>query len=151
MAHTESEISIEEKLKALYELQRVDSEIDKIKILRGELPLEVQDLEDEIAGLDTRLQNLEEEVKNLDVAISTKKTEIVNANALIKKYKEQQDNVRNNREFDSLSKEVEFQTLEIELCEKRIREFTAQIKSKKEIIESSSATLNQECAREKAQ
>lgn len=143
MAHTESEISIEEKLKALYELQRVDSEIDKIKILRGELPLEVQDLEDEIAGLDTRLQNLEEEVKNLDVAISTKKTEIVNANALIKKYKEQQDNVRNNREFDSLSKEVEFQTLEIELCEKRIREFTAQIKSKKEIIESSSATLKE--------
>jgi hypothetical protein len=143
MAHTESEISIEEKLRALYELQRVDSEIDKIKILRGELPLEVQDLEDEIAGLDTRLQNLEEEVKNLDVAISTKKNEIVNANTLIKKYKEQQDNVRNNREFDSLSKEIEFQTLEIELCEKRIREFTAQIKSKKEIIESSSATLKE--------
>jgi predicted nucleic acid-binding Zn-ribbon protein len=143
MAHTESEISIEEKLKALYELQRVDSEIDKIKILRGELPLEVQDLEDEIAGLDTRLQNLEEEVKNLDVAISTKKNEIVNSNSLIKKYKEQQDNVRNNREFDSLSKEIEFQTLEIELCEKRIREFTAQIKSKKEIIESSSTTLKE--------
>ncbi|HOT14803.1 MAG TPA: C4-type zinc ribbon domain-containing protein [Bacteroidales bacterium] len=143
MAHTESEISIEEKLRALYELQRVDSEIDKIKILRGELPLEVQDLEDEIAGLDTRLQNLEEEVKNLDVAISTKKNEIVNANALIKRYKEQQENVRNNREFDSLSKEIEFQTLEIELCEKRIREFTAQIKNKKEIIESSSATLKE--------
>src|SRR5512137_1507345 len=106
----EPEISVEERLRALYGLQLVDSEIDKIKILRGELPLEVQDLEDEIAGLDTRVQNFQEEIKNLDSAITSKKTEIVNANALIKKYKEQQDNVRNNREFDSLSKEIEFQT-----------------------------------------
>jgi predicted nucleic acid-binding Zn-ribbon protein len=138
-----TEISIEERLKALYELQTVDSEIDKIKILRGELPLEVQDLEDELAGLETRIQNLEEEIKGLESAVSAKKTEIVNANSLIKKYQEQQNNVRNNREYDSLSKEIEFQTLEIELCEKRIREFTAQIKSKKETIDSSIAHLNE--------
>jgi uncharacterized protein len=138
-----TEISIEERLKALFELQRVDTEIDKIKILRGELPLEVQDLEDELEGLETRIKNLEDEIKSLDSAISAKKSEITNANSLIKKYKEQQDNVRNNREYDSLSKEIEFQTLEIELCEKRIREFTVQVKAKKEIIDQSKAHLNE--------
>jgi predicted nucleic acid-binding Zn-ribbon protein len=138
-----TEISIEERLKALFELQRVDSEIDKIKILRGELPLEVQDLEDELAGLETRITNFEEEIKGLESAVAAKKSEITNANGLIKKYKEQQNNVRNNREFDSLSKEIEFQTLEIELCEKRIREFSAQVKSKKEVIDSSKAHLNE--------
>ena len=107
-------------------MQQVHSEIDKINILRGELPLEVQDLEDEIAGLQTRIKNFQDEVKQLDTASANKKNEIVNAKNLIKKYEEQQNNVRNNREFDSLSKEIEFQTLEIELCEKRIREFTAQ-------------------------
>jgi uncharacterized protein len=137
-----TEISIEERLKALFELQRVDTEIDKIKILRGELPLEVQDLEDELAGLETRIKNLEDEIKSLDSAVSAKKAEITNANSLIKKYKEQQDNVRNNREYDSLSKEIEFQTLEIELCEKRIREFTVQVKAKKEVIDQSKAHLN---------
>jgi predicted nucleic acid-binding Zn-ribbon protein len=130
----ELEISVEEKLKALFELQKVDSEIDKIRILRGELPLEVEDLEDEIAGLGTRISNYEDEVASLEVAINNKKGEIKNSQELVKKYKEQQDNVRNNREFESLSKEIEFQTLEVELCEKRIREFTAQVKSKKEII-----------------
>lgn len=149
MAHEKSkvtenvEISIEERLKALFELQRVDSEIDKIKILRGELPLEVQDLEDELAGLETRMKNLEEEIKGLESAVNAKKNEITNANSLIKKYQEQQNNVRNNREYDSLSKEIEFQTLEIELCEKRIREFSSQIKSKKETIDSSKAHLNE--------
>jgi predicted nucleic acid-binding Zn-ribbon protein len=138
-----TEISIEERLKALFELQRIDSDIDKIKILRGELPLEVQDLEDELAGLETRITNLEEEIKGLDSAVTAKKNEITNANGLIKKYKEQQNNVRNNREFDSLSKEIEFQTLEIELCEKRIREYSAQIKSKKETIDSSKAHLHE--------
>ena len=133
----ESDISIEEKLKALYELQKVDTEIDKIKILRGELPLEVQDLEDEIAGLETRIKNLEEETASLDSAIAAKKNEILNSNSLIVKYKEQQENVRNNREFDSLSKEIEFQTLEIELSEKRIREFSVLLKQKKDITESS--------------
>jgi predicted nucleic acid-binding Zn-ribbon protein len=138
-----TEISIEERLRALYELQKVDSEIDKIKILRGELPLEVQDLEDEIAGLETRIKNLDDEIKGLDSAVAVKKNDIVNSTGLIKKYKEQQENVRNNREFDSLSKEVEFQTLEIELCEKRIKEFSSQIKNKKEIIESSQSHLNE--------
>jgi len=138
-----TEASIEEKLKALFEMQHVDSEVDKIKILRGELPLEVQDLEDEIEGLDTRIKNLEDEIKSLDVAVANKKNEIVNSTSLIKKYKEQQNNVRNNREFDSLSKEVEFQTLEIELCEKRIKEFTTQVKSKQENIKSSKETLDE--------
>ena len=138
-----AEISIEERLKALFELQRVDTEIDKIKILRGELPLEVQDLEDELAGLETRITNLEEEIKGLESAVTAKKNEINNANGLIKKYKEQQNNVRNNREYDSLSKEIEFQTLEIELCEKRIREFSTQIKSKKETIDGSKSHLNE--------
>jgi len=138
-----ADISIEEKLRALFELQKVDSEIDKIRILRGELPLEVQDLEDEIAGLETRVKNLEGEVKSLETAISNKKTEIAQAKDLIKKYQEQQNNVRNNREYDSLSKEIEYQTLEIELCEKRIKEFTAQIALKKEAIDQATALLNE--------
>ena len=128
------ELPIEEKLKALYKMQQVHSEIDKINILRGELPLEVQDLEDEIAGLNTRIKNFKDEIKQLETLVSNKKNEIVNAQALIKKYQEQQNNVRNNREFDSLSKEIEFQTLEIELCEKRIREFVAQNSEKQESI-----------------
>lgn len=137
----ETEVSVEERLRALYSLQLVDSEIDKIKTLRGELPLEVQDLEDEIAGLETRLGNLREEVVNLDKAVSKKNIEISEAEALIKKYEEQQKNVRNNREFDSLSKEIEFQNLEIELFNKKIREFNAQIEEKKMVIADSEAIL----------
>ena len=133
-AREDKNISIEEKLRALYELQNVVSDIDKIKTLRGELPLEVQDLEDEIAGLKTRLVNLDDEVKNLDTAINNKKISIKDSKALIEKYTEQQNNVRNNREFDSLSKEIEFQNLEIELSEKRIKEFTAEMAQKKEAI-----------------
>jgi uncharacterized protein len=139
----EAEYSIEEKLNALYHLQKVHSGIDKIKILRGELPLEVQDLEDEIAGLETRIQNYQDEIKSLDTAVHNKKNEIVAANELIKKYTEQQNNVRNNREFDSLSKEMEFQKLEIELCEKRIREFTSQSNEKKTYIESAKKSLEE--------
>jgi len=119
----------------------VVSEIDKIKTLRGELPLEVQDLEDEIAGLRTRLVNLEDEIKTLETAINNKKIAIKDAQALIAKYTEQQNNVRNNREFDSLSKEIEFQTLEIELAEKRIKEFTTEMVEKKETIDSSKTLL----------
>jgi predicted nucleic acid-binding Zn-ribbon protein len=121
----EKEITVEDKLKALYELQKVVSQIDEIKILRGELPLEVQDLEDEIIGLNTRLENYETEIADIIATIASKKVEIEEARIKIAKYKEQQDNVRNNREYDNLSKEIEFQTLEIELCEKRIREYTA--------------------------
>ena len=131
------EVSIQEKLKMLYELQTVASEIDKINTLRGELPLEVQDLEDEIVGLKTRLTNYSDEIKSLNIAIANKKAEIKESKTKIDKYKEQQENVRNNREFDSLSKEVEFQTLEIELSEKKIREFTIEIKTKTEAAESS--------------
>jgi len=138
-----AEYSIEDKLNALFQLQKVHSGIDKIKILRGELPLEVQDLEDEIAGLETRIQNYQEEIKNLDTAVHNKKNEIVAANELIKKYTEQQSNVRNNREFDSLSKEVEFQKLEIELCEKRIREFTVQSNEKRTSIDLAKKTLEE--------
>lgn len=120
----EKEITVEDKLFALYDLQKVVSKIDDIKILRGELPLEVQDLEDEIIGLNTRLEHFEKEIADLQQAISAKKHEIEDAGVKISRYKEQQDNVRNNREYDNLSKEIEFQSLEIELCEKRIREYT---------------------------
>ncbi|KPL22753.1 MAG: hypothetical protein AMS23_07460 [Bacteroides sp. SM1_62] len=138
-----AEMSVKEKLKALYELQQVDTEIDKIKILRGELPLEVQDLEDEIEGLETRISNIEAEVKSLQEAISKKNNEITNAQSLIKKYEEQQNNVRNNREYDSLSKEIEFQTLEIELAEKRKKEFSEQVAEKEQHIDESNVILDE--------
>jgi hypothetical protein len=138
-----SEFTVEERLSALADLQVVHSKIDKIKTLRGELPLEVQDLEDEIAGLETRMSKLEDDIKELDTNISNKKHEIEESTSLIKKYKDQQNNVRNNREFDSLSKEIEYQSLEIELCEKRIREFTAQKKEKEELIGTSQELLNE--------
>jgi len=139
----ESEISVEERLRALYSLQLVDSEIDKIATLRGELPLEVQDLEDEIVGLETRLGNLKEEVVTLEKSVSKKNNEITDAETLIKKYEEQQKNVRNNREFDSLSKEMEYQNLEIELFNKKIREFNVQIEEKKVVIGESEAILSE--------
>lgn len=135
------ELSVEEKLRALFELQENDTKIDKIKILRGELPLEVGDLEDEIAGLETRISNLKEELETLALAIKSKQNNILEAKALIKKYEEQQMNVRNNREFDSLTKEIEFQKLEIELFEKRIREFTYQTQEKSLAITESESLL----------
>ena len=138
-----AEMSVKEKLKALYDLQQVDTDIDKIKILRGELPLEVQDLEDEIEGLETRVGNIESEMKSLQEAISKKNNEITNAQSLIKKYEEQQNNVRNNREYDSLSKEIEFQTLEIELAEKRKKEFSEQVEEKEVHIADSTAILDE--------
>lgn len=139
----EKDITIEEKLRALYELQIVVSEGDKIKTLRGELPLEIQDLEDSITGLKTRISNLEDEINNLDTSINNKKNAIKESKSLIDKYTEQQNNVRNNREFDSLSKEIEFQNLEIQLSEKRIKEFTSEIESKKEFIETSAVDLKE--------
>jgi len=137
------DLAIEDKLKAMYELQMVDSEIDKIKILRGELPLEVRDLEDEIAGLETRIKNHEDEAKGLKTAISNKKNEIKESDALIKKYNAQQAKVRNNREYDSISKEIEFQSLEIQLSEKRIKEFTATMNEKKLMIEDATKVLKE--------
>ncbi len=138
-----NEMSVEEKLKALYQLQTLVSEIDKIKTLRGELPLEVQDLEDEVTGLTTRIEKIKGEIEDLKSNIASKKIEIETAKASIEKYKGQQENVRNNREFDVLSKEIEFQTLEVELCEKRIKEYTAAAKSKEEDIAKSTETLEE--------
>lgn len=138
-----NELTTADRLKLLYQLQQVDSEIDNIRILRGELPLEVQDLEDEVTGLETRINKAKEEVKKLNDEITNKLNEIKEAEALIKKYEEQQMNVRNNREFDSLSKEIEFQTLEIELCNKKIKEFKSTIEEKNEVIENSTKLLEE--------
>jgi predicted nucleic acid-binding Zn-ribbon protein len=124
------ELTIEKKLVALYTLQQLHSQIDKIRIIRGELPLEVQDLEDDIAGLETRVDNFIQETVVLEKSIGDKKNTIKDSQALIKKYEDQQMNVRNNREYDSLTKEIEFQNLEIALSEKRIREFTASLELK---------------------
>lgn len=135
------EISVEEKLRALYELQQVDSKIDKIRIVRGELPLEVRDFEDIVAGLETRIANFTEELNALEDAITEKKNVMKDAQALIKKYEGQQGKVRNNREYDSITKEIEFQNLEIQLAEKRIKEYKANIIAKKEILEQSQEEL----------
>ncbi|MCE3280676.1 MAG: hypothetical protein K0S44_2867 [Bacteroidetes bacterium] len=135
------DISVEEKLRTLFELQQIDSKIDKIRTVRGELPLEVRDLEDIVAGLETRVNNLTEELKNLEDGITEKKNVMKDAAALIKKYEAQQGKVRNNREYDAITKEIEFQNLEIQLAEKRIKEFKANIIAKKEIIETSEAEL----------
>jgi predicted nucleic acid-binding Zn-ribbon protein len=132
-----SSLSINDKLKSLYRLQLIDSEIDRIKITRGELPLEVVDLEDEIEGLETRLNNLESEVTQLKSQIAARENGKKESDALIKRYTEQQNNVRNNREYDSLTKEIEFQNLEIELCDKKINEHAADIEIKTTIIEDS--------------
>lgn len=135
------ETTVEEKLRALYDLQLVDSHIDKIRNVRGELPLEVQDLEDEVAGLNTRLHKLQEAVETIEKEISSKKNNIEESNALIKKYTKQQDNVRNNREYNSLSKEIEYQELEIQLAEKHIKEFKAQIEQKLLVIDETKEKL----------
>ena len=119
------EVSVEQKLVALYTLQQVDSKIDEIRAYRGNLPLEIQDMEDEIAGLETRVANFKEESKKHQKDISDYKIKIKETEALIKKYEEQQNNVRNNREYDSLTKEIEYQNLDIQLSEKRIKEITA--------------------------
>ncbi len=115
------ELSVEEKLRALYDLQLIDTRIDEIRNVRGELPLEVEDLEDEVAGLSTRNEKLKQDLENIETQIKDHKTAIDEHQAAIKKYTKQQDSVRNNREFNSLTKEVEFQELEIQLAEKNIR------------------------------
>ena len=138
-----NEFSVEEKLRALYQLQSMLSEIDKIKTLRGELPLEVQDLEDEVAGLGTRIEKIQNEIAELKANVVNKKIEIEAAKVSVEKYKSQQENVRNNREYDVLSKEIEFQSLEIELCEKRIREALAAEKAKNEELTRSTEALEE--------
>ncbi len=127
---TEKEITVEQKLQRLYELQQVDSKIDELRVLQGELPGEVKDMGDEVEGLKTRLQNIENDIKELETLTSERRVKIENANATINRYREQQDNVRNNREYDNLTKEIEFQTLEIELCQKRIKEYAAALEAR---------------------
>lgn len=140
MAKTK-ELTVEDKLRALYDLQIIDRRIDEIRNLRGELPLEVEDLEDEIAGLETRVEKTTSEIKDLEDEIKERKIIIKNSTEKIKKYEEQQKNVRNNREFDAISKEIEFQELEIQLSNKRIKEFEAKIANKKEVKDSTDTKL----------
>ncbi|HVA97693.1 MAG TPA: C4-type zinc ribbon domain-containing protein [Bacteroidia bacterium] len=142
-SHTDDklEVPVEAKLKALCQLQEIDSKIDKIRTVRGELPIEVNDLEDIVTGLQTRLENFEKEIADYEQSILDKKNTVKESNALIKKYEGQQNKVRNNREYDSITKELEFQNLEIQLSEKRIKEYKAGIAAKKEIIEQSADEL----------
>ena len=136
-----SEYSVEEKLQSLFQLQTMLTEIDKIKTLRGELPLEVQDLEDEIAGLTTRIEKASADVVEMSKSVTENKNSIEVAKAQIARYQEQQDHVSNNREFDSLNKEIEFKNLEVELAEKHIREYNSAINAKKEEIENNRALV----------
>ncbi|MEN9999896.1 MAG: hypothetical protein RI922_2886 [Bacteroidota bacterium] len=129
------ETSVADKLDALYELQRIDSEIDRIRTIRGELPLEVQDLEDELEGLETRINKIQEEIKDLETEVLERKNATKDAETAIAKYKDQQNNVRNNREYESLSKEIEFQELEIKLHDKKSKEAKLKVANKKEILD----------------
>ena len=141
MANTK-ELSVEDKLRALYDLQLIDTRIDEIRNVRGELPLEVEDLEDEVAGLSTRLDKLKNDLTVIEDLIKAKKIAIDDHNESMKKYTKQQETVRNNREFNSLTKEVEFQELEIQLAEKQIKEMKATIEHKKEVISQSKEKLD---------
>jgi hypothetical protein len=131
---TKKEVSVADKLDALYDLQKIDSEIDRIRTIRGELPLEVQDLEDELEGLETRIAKIQEEIKDLETEILDRKNATKDAETAIAKYKEQQNNVRNNREFESLAKEIEFQELEIKLHDKKSKEAKLKITNKQEML-----------------
>ena len=131
-----TDLSVEEKLKALYQLQTTLSAIDEKRALRGELPLEVQDLEDEIAGLNTRIENIRHDIREFQSAVVQKKGEINEAQASVERYKSQLNDVKNNREYDTLSKEIEFQSLEIELCNKKIREANVKIEEKNQELDS---------------
>jgi predicted nucleic acid-binding Zn-ribbon protein len=136
------ETTVAEKLDALYALQKIDSQIDKIRTVRGELPLEVQDLEDEIEGLETRINKMQDEVRELDTEVIDRKNAMKDAEIAITKFKEQQNNVRNNREFESLDKEIEFQELEIKLHEKRSKEAKIKVISKKEVLDEAKTRLD---------
>jgi len=138
-----TDLSVEEKLKTLFQLQTALSSIDEKRALRGELPLEVQDLEDEIEGLNTRLEKIQNEINEFQKAIVQKKGEISDAEASVARYKSQLDEVKNNREYDTLSKEIEFQTLEIELCNKKIREANARIEERKQDLSSSEELIKE--------
>ncbi len=143
MAKSTADLTIPEKLKAIYELQVIDSELDKIEILKGELPIEVKDLEDEIAGLQTRINNNKGAIDDLNKSVSNHEGNIQDSNALIEKYNRQLDEVKNNREYDALSKELELQRLEIQLSEKKIRDAKQTISNKQLTLEASEAKLSQ--------
>ncbi len=130
----EVDYSMQEKIMALYDLQKIDSQIDGINKVKGELPLEVQDLDDELAGLRARVENIEAEIEEFNALSKQRKRETDQAKITIANYKEQQNNVRNNREFDAVTKEIEYQDLVIELAEKRLKEYSAAIKAKKEQV-----------------
>jgi hypothetical protein len=138
-----TDLSVEEKLKTLFQLQTALSSIDEKRALRGELPLEVQDLEDEIEGLNTRVEKIQNEISEFQKAITQKKGEIATAEASVARYKSQLDEVKNNREYDTLSKEIEFQSLEIELCNKKIREANTRIEEKTEDLKASQAAIEE--------
>ena len=140
---TNAETTVEDKLRALYDLQLIDSRVDEIRNVRGELPLEVEDLEDDVLGLKTRMDKLKTDLETINYEIGAKKNLIEEAKVLIKKYADQQKNVRNSREFNSLAKEVEFQELEIQLAEKNIKEFKVQIEQKKEVISETKERLSE--------
>lgn len=140
---SEVDYSMQEKIMALYELQKIDSQIDEINKVKGELPLEVQDLEDEIEGLKTRIENINGEIDEFNSLTKQRKREVDQAKIQISHYKEQQNNVRNNREFDAISKEIEYQELEIELAEKRLKEYSAAVKSKKAQLEDAEGVVTE--------
>lgn len=137
------DLSVEEKLKNLYQLQSTLSAIDEKRALRGELPLEVQDLEDEVEGLNTRIEKIQSEIKEFKDAITQKKGEIVDAQASVERYQKQLNEVKNNREYDMLSKEIEFQTLEIELCNKKIKDATVKVEDKNKTLADAENLLNE--------
>ena len=135
----DNDYSMQEKIMALYELQKIDSRIDGINKVKGELPLEVQSLEDEVAGLQTRIDNINTEINEFNALTKQRRREVDEARIAIANYKEQQNNVRNNREFDAISKEIEFQELNIELAEKRLKEYAAGVKAKKAHVDETEA------------
>jgi len=134
---------VEERLKTLFQLQTALTQIDQQRALRGELPLEVQDLEDETEGLNTRIENIRNDVKELETAVAQRKGEIAEAQASVERYKQQLEQVKNNREYDTLSKEIEYQTLEIELCQKKIREAQITIAEKNEELKRSQVLIEE--------
>ena len=142
----EVDYSMQEKILALYELQKIDSKIDEINKVKGELPLEVQDLEDEMAGMKTRIEHINAEIEELNTLTKQRKREVDQAKIMIGNYKEQQNNVRNNREFDAITKEIEYQELEIELAEKRLKEYAAGVKVKKAQLEEAEAQSKERLA-----
>lgn len=142
MSMDHSEFTVEEKLKALFVLQEIDSNIDKIRTIRGELPMEVTDLEDEIAGLTTRIENIQEEIAHFNDQVGKKKLVAKDAKEQIKKYESQQSKVKNNREFDSLNKEIEFQNLEIQLSDKRSKEYAIEVSAKQVLLDETQSILD---------